>query len=647
MTVQGVRAAPEAASTVLVTARDLVATPQRSAEDGLRLVPGVTLVQHGSEGKGYQFLLRGFDAAHGADFEVSVEGIPLNEWSNVHAQGYIDLGFVIPELVESIRVTKGPFTLVQGAFAVAGSAQYHLGVPEHERGLRAAYTIGTTNRHRGLISYSPPRGDGHDFIASETLHDDGFGNGRTVNKGTLLSQVTLFAGSSGRLSLLTAASMSRFELPGALRYDDYNAGRIGFRNSYDLAGRGASLRGLGALAYQHSTELHQVRAVLFLTPRRLEILENFTGFLRDSLHGDRRAQRHEALNVGLDFSHMHRLTSVIDVEWGVGGRVDLLDQEQWHVGQSQERLERERAVTAIQALANARLGLGIRPLRHVRLHGGVRFEIAHVNATDHSSTSTRDSGALPLALPRAILEWHAHETLRLVAAYGRGFRPPEARAFTGIEPAMAAVRDELAQRGEPAMTTVDSFELGARFRASHHFFAQATGFATFVARESVYDHVSGLNLELNGTRRLGLELALRWLPTPWLTFTTDATAVRARFTESGNPIPLAPTLSGGVRALAGGAKGPGGGVRLLAVAPRALPHGSVSSAFSQLDAVAGYDFGTHALELELENVLNQRSRDDFHFASHWERDAAPSYIPTRHYFPAPPLNLRLTLSAVF
>src|SRR5690606_39056961 len=89
----------ETASTDEITARELRAVPVRTAEDALRLVPGLTLVQHGSEGKGQQFFLRGFDAEHGSGLELTLEGIPLNEWSNVHALGYLDLGLIIPEAI--------------------------------------------------------------------------------------------------------------------------------------------------------------------------------------------------------------------------------------------------------------------------------------------------------------------------------------------------------------------------------------------------------------------------------------------------------------------------------------------------------------------------------------------------------------------
>ncbi|MGB1276635.1 MAG: hypothetical protein ACPG77_12875 [Nannocystaceae bacterium] len=70
-------------------------------------MPGLHIVQHGSQGKGYQFYLRGFDAVHGADIETLLEDIPVNEASNVHAHGYLDLAFIIPEVVERVDAMVG------------------------------------------------------------------------------------------------------------------------------------------------------------------------------------------------------------------------------------------------------------------------------------------------------------------------------------------------------------------------------------------------------------------------------------------------------------------------------------------------------------------------------------------------------------
>ena len=134
----------------VVGARALELTPHKNADDLLRVVPGLYTSQHGAEGKGQQFFLRGFDAVHGSDLAIRVAGIPINEASNVHGQGYADLGFVIPETVGGITARKGPFDLEQGWFATAGSVDLALAIP-NARGRRVGYELGSTNRHRLIV----------------------------------------------------------------------------------------------------------------------------------------------------------------------------------------------------------------------------------------------------------------------------------------------------------------------------------------------------------------------------------------------------------------------------------------------------------------------------------------------------------------
>ena len=74
---------------------DLNMQPAKSAQDLLRLVPGLFIAQHQGGGKAEQIFLRGFDADHGTDVNLSVDGIPVNMVSHAHGQGYADLHFLI------------------------------------------------------------------------------------------------------------------------------------------------------------------------------------------------------------------------------------------------------------------------------------------------------------------------------------------------------------------------------------------------------------------------------------------------------------------------------------------------------------------------------------------------------------------------
>lgn len=649
VTVVAAPSRPATASTSHVTARELAAVPHRNAEDALRLVPGFTLVQHGSEGKGHQFFLRGFDAVHGADLEVTVEGIPINEWSNIHAQGYIDLGFVIPEVIASVEVTKGPFTLEQGAFAMAGSADFRLGIAKDNRGFRSSYTIGTTNRHRGVVTYTPRHGHGKDFIAIEALHDDGFGQNRDINRGVLLGRIRLMDSPGwGTLSLLGSGHFATFSLPGTIRDEDVQAGRVGFYDAYDAAGRGLSGRGIVSLVHDWRTTGHHLRTTFHGSYHRLDLLENYTGFLIDPVNGDRRGQLQDAWSFGANVFYDMVLVEGLTLRTGLGARGDVVTQSQRHLDQQEAVTDTVRALEGFQAVTHALMGIRWRPVPSLRLAAGARLDLAHLSFNDSLESDQTGSGTLVAVSPRTTLQWRARRNWRLFAAYGRGFRPPEGRSFSSFEPGRAGISEDVYNGGEPTMTVADCFELGTRWTSSRYFAARLSGFVTWVDRESIFDHVSGVNLELNSTRRLGTELEIRSHPVDWLTLSADVTFVDARFVDSGNPIPHAPWLVGGARAVISHGSGFRAGLRFIGLAPRPLPHGAQGATMASLDATAGYRWRGISVDFAIENLLNQQIREgEYHYASHWWPEEEPSQIPVLHYVAGPPLNARLNLSAVF
>ena len=84
------------------------------------MVPGLFIGQHAGGGKAEQIFLRGFDIDHGTDISISADGMPVNMVSHAHGQGYADLHFIIPELIENVNFKKGPYTAEKGNFATAG-----------------------------------------------------------------------------------------------------------------------------------------------------------------------------------------------------------------------------------------------------------------------------------------------------------------------------------------------------------------------------------------------------------------------------------------------------------------------------------------------------------------------------------------------
>lgn len=120
----------------------------------LEAIPGMVVTQHSGDGKANQYFLRGYNLDHGTDFATSVDGVPVNMPSNAHGQGYSDLNFLIPELVDHIDYRKGTYFAQNGDFSAAGSADilYRDRLPSPIANL----TAGSFDYRRILLAGSTP-----------------------------------------------------------------------------------------------------------------------------------------------------------------------------------------------------------------------------------------------------------------------------------------------------------------------------------------------------------------------------------------------------------------------------------------------------------------------------------------------------------
>src|SRR5579863_9273886 len=104
-----------------VGATDLSERPLLRPGEIVENVPGVIVTQHSGSGKANQYFLRGFNLDHGTDLALSLDGVPINMPSHAHGQGYADLNFIIPELIQRVDFQKGPYYANVGDFGSAGS----------------------------------------------------------------------------------------------------------------------------------------------------------------------------------------------------------------------------------------------------------------------------------------------------------------------------------------------------------------------------------------------------------------------------------------------------------------------------------------------------------------------------------------------
>lgn len=618
----------------VVTARELTLTPHKNADDLLRVVPGLYMSQHGSEGKGQQFFLRGFDAVHGSDVAIRVGGIPINELSNVHGLGYADLGFLIPETIGGLTSRKGPFDLEQGWFATAGSIDLHLGIAD-PRGRRVGYELGSTNRHRLVLIDAPTGGPEAELVAADVMHDSGFGENRGSEKASLLGQTELRAGRL-RLRPLVAGYWSRFGEPGVIALADIARGYFD-RDSApagELEGRSHRILTGVSSAWKHGAD--EVLASTYLGWRSLQLDENFTGFLESPEMGDARRQLHRAVTAGGRVVWRHRVARWLRVLSGVEVVRDQIVQSEDRVSTTGVIWRNERALSAGLTSTSAWLG-GEAHHGHWFATAGARADGMLVDATDQLDLDRSGRGHVAAISPRGALAWRT-EHGSISVAVGRGVRPPEARAFTD-RGSRENMDTSVYDGGEAAITKADAVELGGERRWARAAVG-VTGFATWIDRESVFDHISGVNALRDGSRRYGAEMFVEATPWPWLALRGDATLVDARFVVSGNPVPGAPRWLASAEArfdrepwsvgLAG---------RFLGARP--LSHGARAAASTVLDAVARWARGRWTLDVQIDNVTGADwNEGEYHFASRWDLSQPSSELPRVHISPGRPFGVR-------
>jgi hypothetical protein len=158
------------ASEGVVDDQELQLAPQYRPGQLLETVPGLIATLHSGEGKANQYLMRGYNLDHGTDLETYVDGMPINQPTHAHGQGYTDLNFMIPELADHLSYTKGPYYANVGDFGAMGSVRVNYRDTIEDQ---VSATVGMLGFQRIFNAGSQRLGDGNLLVAAEMQHYDG------------------------------------------------------------------------------------------------------------------------------------------------------------------------------------------------------------------------------------------------------------------------------------------------------------------------------------------------------------------------------------------------------------------------------------------------------------------------------------------
>jgi outer membrane receptor protein involved in Fe transport len=118
--------------------------------DLLRQTAGLEIHEQG-QGPGFasDASIRGFSSDHSTDIALWVDGVPVNEPVNGHAEGYNDFSLLFPELIKNIEVIKGPVSPLYGNFSLAGTV--NIVTPDRVDNTSAWLSGGSSGRAEGAI----------------------------------------------------------------------------------------------------------------------------------------------------------------------------------------------------------------------------------------------------------------------------------------------------------------------------------------------------------------------------------------------------------------------------------------------------------------------------------------------------------------
>jgi iron complex outermembrane receptor protein len=661
ITVLGARPAPSTrTASQIVRGRDIIAaTPHRTASDLLALVPGVFVTQHSGEGKAHQIFLRGFDAQHGQDVEISAGGVPVNEVSNVHGQGYADLHFLMPEIVREIDAIPGPFDPRQGDFAVAGSIRMHLGYDEP--GVTAKGTLGSFGARRLFLAYHPEGTRPETFAAFEDYKTDGFGPNRAARRGSFVAQVVRDLGQGFSVRALASTYAGRFDSAGVVRLDDVESGRIDRFDSYDPKQGGYSSRSQLLAELSQTGDKSRFFVAPFVSLRSLALRQNFTGYLQDGQRGgappasDNTQQTNEDLMVGANAAYRHtvHLFSPRDaVEAGFYARTDFIDQAQRRLSEVNDAPTATLVDATVRATdIAAYLDASLRLFPGLTLRGGVRADSLSYATEDRTSAMATGGGATLRSAQgthlgkKATLDYAVVPGLHALLSYGEGFRSPQARSLSNGE--------------KTPFVDVTAFEAGVRFSDERRLQGSIAAFHTTLSRDLAFDQATARNELAPGTRRIGATAEITARAGDWFTASWNATFTRATFTSSdakyqrADLLPYVPQIVMradiavkrrlgriGDRDLEGRL-----GFATQALARRPLPFAEFGHEIFLVNASAGLRLKEIELGFDGFNLLGASWYDgEFVYASNWDRSAAPALVPQRHVSVGAPRSLLGTLT---
>lgn len=519
-----------------------------SSQDVLRYVPGLFIAQHAGGGKSEQIFLRGFDADHGTDVNVSVDGLPVNMVSQAHGQGYADLHWLIPELIREVDFGKGTYYADRGDFTTAGYVEFKTlnilqkNLIKLEAGQFNSFrTVGLFN----LLGQEAKKSGKNAFVGMEYFMTDGpFEHPQNFNRLNLFAKYNQVVDQNNMFTITGSLFNSNWDQSGQIPQSEVDNGTLSRWGTIDPSEGGNTKR------YNFSVKsLHQMgdggifNNLLYYTRYQFDLYSNFTFYLNDSLNGDQIRQKEKRNLYGYKGSYIKSFSlakeNTIETQFGGGFRFDeILNSQLLNTKQRNTVLDTSNFGDIYETNINL-LGQMTWLKKKWMVNFGLRFDAFKFQYVDKTGdVFDHRSKYQNLLSPKLNVAFNTSGNTQVYLKLGQGFHSNDARVVTRY--------DSL-----PTLAKAYGVDLGVNLKPTPRLIINAALWYMYLESELVWSGDGGTWEPSGQTNRYGIDLSLRLQIFNWLFFDTDINYSVARFIDEPNGfnyVPLAPvwTSTGGL-----------------------------------------------------------------------------------------------------
>ena len=647
------------ASEGTVTKKELVTRPILNPGGVLESVPGLIATQDPSGGKANQFFLRGFNLDHGTDFLTTVGGMQVNQRSHAHGQGYTDLNFLIPELLESVRYKKGPYSAEEGDFASAGAAylDYVRVLPK----TMVEYTVGRWDYHSLLLAGSPKIGNGNLLFGLKLKKYDGpWDVKQDLRNFSLITRYSQGVSDNG------------FEVTGMAYKADGNVTQQIPRRAIEggITGRFGSLSPSDSLdtsryslsgQWARKSELSVTRANAYYVRSEFRLNSDFTYFLNFPTAGDQIQQEEDRNTWGLNSSHSwfgnlgkRQMESTIGFQmrydnvnplgiFRTQGGIPLAKVDS--NGNLQSSIVRRDILNEYNISFYAENRMQWLPwLRSVI---GVRNDFYHFDVASNLDANSGEKSN-NMVTPKLAFVFGPWAETEFYLNGGGGFHSNDARGIINrVDPNDPTIPT---QQVTPLVRTW-GYEVGFRTGIVPGLQTTVSLWQLHVGSELLFIGDVGSTVPTRSSLRSGIEFTNYWRPVSWMVIDTNLSFSRARF--RGNNL-IGSRIPGSMPRVASigisiDRSNLFGSVRMRHIGSRPLTrdNSQVGSSSTLVNLRAGYRFSKYfQVTIDVFNLIGSKPYDtQFFYESQLPGELAP--VADKHLHPVEPRSIRFTVRASF